>query len=375
MEKRVFWWGVCVLLLLVGMEACGETPCGTAGAAAVRAQAWAMFSPEAAAGMRARADSVAGRAVVRAATADLPATPHPVAAVHTEGTLPHRGIRDQSIEAEKDWDKMLDLALAYRLTGDAKFLAAEDCFLGAWAAVYKPNLNPIDETNLDKLMMAYDLTGGGLSAGTETAAMRLWHTLAEGYTGWLETQGDKDNANWSSHRAKLAVLAAYEVGDEKLERRALAAAQRHVRANIRSDGSVEDFYKRDALHYVVYDLQPLEMAALAARAHGATGFAEGKDGKTLAHAVDWLVPFATGVKTHEEFVHSSVGFDQARDKAGEKGYSGQWNPEAGVPVLALAAVLDGRFGEALERSEKLTGRMPPAWMQLYAAGGSTAERR
>ena len=328
---------------------------------------WAIFSPDSAAKLHAQAGTEAGRWVLQAAEAFVNETPHPMARIHTEGTLPHQGIRDESLAAEKDWAAMLDLGLAYRLSGDKKFLAAEDRYLSAWTAIYHASFNPIDETNMDQLMLAYDLTRSDLLPKTEAQASALWQSMAVGYIEWMEHNGGRDPRNWSSHRVKLAVMAAYETGDPKLEARAAEVFHEQVKRNIRPDGSVEDFYERDALHYVVYDLDPLQMAALAAKVHGEDWFREGAGGKNIAHAVDWLVPYAIGDKKHEEFVHSNVGFDAARDKAGEKGYSGEWDPAAGVQTLTLAALLDSHYMATARQSITHSGHGPQPWQFLFAA--------
>ena len=328
---------------------------------------WAIFSPDSAAKLHSQAGTEAARRILQAAEEFVNETPHPMARIHTEGTLPHQGIRDESIAAERDWAAMLALGLAYRLSGDKKFLAAEDRYLSAWTAIYHPSLNPIDETNMDQLMLAFDLTRSDLSPKTETQAAALWQSMAVGYIEWMEHNGERDPRNWSSHRVKLAVMAAYETGDPKLEARAAQVFREQVKRNIRSDGSVEDFYERDALHYVVYDLDPLQMAALAAKGHGEGWFHEGAGGKNIAHAVDWLVPYAIGDKKHDEFVHSHVGFDAARDKAGEKGYSGEWDPAAGVQTLTLAALLDPHYTPFAQQSITHSGHGPHPWLLLFAA--------
>ncbi len=351
-------------VLGVALVACAGSACG---------QAFAVFSPDAVKRVAAQKDSALGVRFVRDANAALKDDPHPMARVHTEGTLAHQGIRDESQAAERDWDKMLNFAMAYRLTGDPRFLAEADRFLGSWMSVYHASFNPIDETNLDKVMMTFDLTRGELKSATEAATLTWLHDTAEGYTAWMEQRGDKDIANWSSHRVKLAVLAAYELGDAKLEARAAKVFRDHLAKNMQKDGSVEDFYKRDALHYVVYDLEPMETAALAAQAHGEHWFDEGEKGKTLAHGVDWLVPFATGQKKHMEFVHSTVKFDEQRDKAGEKGYSGEWDPSAGVNTIALAALMEPRFEAVLAQVTATTGRAPASWMLMYSATHSPSQ--
>ncbi|MFX5817457.1 alginate lyase family protein, partial [Acinetobacter baumannii] len=73
---------------------------------------------------------------------------------------------------------------------------------------------------------------------------------------------------WNSHRVKLAVLAAAALQDDRLWGRARQAFDAQVARNIRADGSTLDMEERDALHYVVYDLEPLVRAAQVAQGRG-----------------------------------------------------------------------------------------------------------
>jgi hypothetical protein len=335
-------------------------------ALSAHAQSFALLSPAVVTSLPSQIDTPPARAMLRDADASLALAPHPMPRLHTEGTLPHQGIRDQSIEAERDFPAAQSLAFAYRLTGDRKYLAQARNFLDAWASTYKPSGNPIDETPFGPLFVAFDLTRGDLPPETEQRTVDLFRKMSTIYLDWLDqnTANDKAN-NWSSHRVKLAVLGAYETGDGALIARAERAYTRQRRLNIHPDGSVMDFYMRDALHYVVYDLEPFTTAALAARAHGQDWFHTASTGApSVELAVDWLVPFALGEKTHEEFVHSTVPFDAARDKAGEAGYSGQWQPKTSVNLLALATALDPKYAPTLDKVEVNTSSRTPVWIAL-----------
>ena len=299
--------------------------CGMLLALSAHAQSFALLSPAAARSLPSQLDTQRARAMVRDADAALALTPHPLAQLHTEGTLPHQGIRDQSIEAERDFPM-----------------------------AFGP------------LFVAFDLTRGDLPPKTESRTVDLFRKMSITYLDWLDQNNPKDPSNnWSSHRVKLAVLGAYESGDSSLIARAARAYTRQVQRNIHPDGSVMDFTMRDALHYVVYDLEPLSTAALAARAHGQDWFHTAVTGSpSVERAIDWLVPYATGEKTHQEFVHSTVKFDAARDQAGEVGYSGQWDPKTSVNLLSLATALDPKYAPTLDKVEAGTGSRTPAWIAL-----------
>ncbi|KXU89690.1 alginate lyase [Paraburkholderia monticola] len=305
------------------------------------------------------------KALVANVQAHLNEQPHALAKLHTEGTLPHEGIYDQSVEAEKDLDLLRDAALAWRATSDDRFLKLVDRLLYAWVTTYQPSFNPIDETRFEGLILAYDMTASALPVKTRNAAMAFLTKFAAGYIAQIDAQprpltGTFRN-NWQSHRIKLIAMAAFTLDNRKMINAAQRLFVEHIGDNIAPDGSTIDFGERDALHYVTYDLQPLVTAALAARRHNRNWLQEkGANGATLLAALNWLVPFATGRETHEEFVHSNVAFDAKRREAGLPGYSGQWDPKNATELFHLAARLDGRFTPvALQLAPT-----PPAWLAV-----------
>ncbi|MGF6655120.1 hypothetical protein OKW34_005710 [Paraburkholderia youngii] len=305
------------------------------------------------------------KALVANVQAHLNEQPHALAKLHTEGTLPHEGIYDQSVEAQKDLDLLRDAALAWRATSDDRFLKLVDRLLYAWVTTYQPSFNPIDETGFEGLILAYDMTASALPVKTRNAAMAFLTKFANGYIAQIDAQprpltGTFRN-NWQSHRIKLIAMAAFTLDNRKMINAAQRLFVEHIGDNIAPDGSTIDFGERDALHYVTYDLQPLVTAALAARRHNRNWLQEkGANGATLLAALNWLVPFAMGTQTHEEFVHSNVAFDAKRREAGLPGYSGRWDPKNAAELFHLAARLDGRFTPvALQLAPT-----PPAWLAV-----------
>ncbi|MFO1183466.1 MAG: alginate lyase family protein [Bauldia sp.] len=306
---------------------------------------------------------------LRSARRWIDRAPQPMPVVHTEGTLPHQGIYDQSVEAKKDWQATRDLALGSRLAGDGAMAGKTVALIKAWLGVYKPSFNPIDETDLDRLMTAFDLLEGSARAPVAADYGKFLAALASGYLDRMPTlKGGTATNNWQSHRVKLATLAAYGAGDKALIERARAAYKKQLADNLRADGSVLDFAERDALHYVTYDLEPLLMAALAAKTHGEDWYGEkNAAGVGLKEALLWLAPYAEGKKTHQEFVRSTVAFDAARAKAGLPGFAGLWNKEEGEEVFTLAARLDAAFAPlAAALTPGFTGDKRPRspWLHL-----------
>jgi hypothetical protein len=302
-------------------------------------------------------------AMIVEAQAHVDDTPHPLARLHTEGTLPHEGIYDESVEASKELVLMRDTALAWRATGDPRFLKMVDRFLLAWVKTYQPAFNPIDETRLDSLILAYDLSASALTASTRNATIQFLQKLGAGYIAQVDAQPrplSKTFANnWQSHRVKLIAMTAFALDDRKMIEAARRLFVLQVQNNIGGDGQVLDFGERDALHYVVYDLEPLTMAALAARRHRIDWLTQrAPNGGSLAAGLNWLAPYALGKQTHEEFVNSKIPFDAQRREAGVPGFAGEWDPKTATTLYYLASRLDKRF---LPIAQKLSDK-PPAWL-------------
>jgi hypothetical protein len=289
------------------------------------------------------------------------AVPHAMAHVHTEGTLPHMGIRDQSIEAERDWPVMLHAALAWRAGVHDKSFATARLFLLGWVDGYTPDINPIDETNLDALIETYAIIGNRLNAD-ERQRVAMWLRK----WGW-DYVGSIDHApknagtwinNWQSHRVKLVTMIAAATDDNALFDQARRLFRKQVSVNLLPDGQVIDFAERDALHYVVYDLEPLLRAALAARAYAGEDWYhwEAPNQVSVAKSVGWLTPYATGAKTHEEFVHSRVAFDAQRAAAGVGGFSGAFDVKNAAVTFWSASLFDPALGPI---AKKLNSDPPP----------------
>ena len=286
--------------------------------------------------------------------------------VHTEGTLPHQGIRDQSIEARKDWPLMRDLALLWQQQHQPGDLAALSRLLNDWGTRYQPSFDPIDETDLDAYIDAYAMTRDALPVPVRNTAQRFIRQLGEGYLSRMEHDFKPGDGrwinNWNSHRVKLVTLAAVALDDPALLARARTQFMTQLGRNLRSDGSTVDVEQRDALHYVVYDLEPLTRAALAAHLRGQNWLElKGPTGVSVANALDWLAPYAKGDKTHQEFVHSSVKFDYQRRDAGEAGFSGVWNAQQAASLYAMATLLEPKYAAVSQRLYPVGGWMAACW--------------
>jgi hypothetical protein len=335
-------------------------------AAPAMAADYALLGPRFAAGKQ---DGAEAKAVIARARAALSRPPGAIPQLHTEGTLPGKGIREISLKAKQDQPIMLDLAMAWRLTGDRAFRDQVGRYLDDWARVYQLSFNPIDETGFDRMAMACDLVEADLPRATRNRLDDFWRRMAIGYLDAMDAGPKNAGTNWQSHRIKLATMAAFRTGDAGLIARARDAYRKQVASNLRPDGSTFDFEERDALHYVTYDLEPLAMAALTAKMHGEDWYGwTAPDGASLPKSLDWLVPYAQGTKTHIEFVNSKIQFDRDRAGAGQDEYAPHpWKPGAALDLYCIASLLDPRFGALSDTLAAQSKRGPEAWVTLFGA--------
>lgn len=192
-------------------------------------------------------------------------------------------------------------------------------------------------------------------------AQRFIRQLGEGYLSRMEHDFKPSDSrwinNWNSHRVKLVTLAAAALDDKAMWARSRTQFIAHLGRNLRKDGSTLDFEERDAIHYVVYDLEPLTRAVLAAHLRGENWLGlKGSTNASVADALDWLAPYAKGDKTHEEFVHSRVKFDYQRRDVGLSGYS-----ELSSNLYAMAAILDPKYAAISQQLKPLGGWMAACW--------------
>jgi len=345
----------CVLMLL----------CVLSAARMSFAQNFAIISPSAVRRMPELAGSMEGRYVISVANKNLGRLPSPVVRIHVEGTLPHQGIFDQSVAALTELGLIRDFAFAYRLTGDARYLDQVKRFIDAWVSTYQLSFNPIDETGFDALMLADDLCRADFTPEMREKIDSFIRKMVEGYLSAIANLKKPDTTNWQSLRVKLITMGAFSLGDRNLIQAARLAFQTQVAANVYPDGTVADFHQRDALHYVTYDLDPLLMAAEAAHTHDLDWFHwQNEAGSSLATAVAWLVPYASGQKQHEEFVHSGVPFDKERMQAGVAHFSKTWDPRESLATLGIAAAMDPQFRTVVDGIRSKPGYYVNHWIVL-----------
>jgi hypothetical protein len=222
-----------------------------------------------------------------------------------------------------------------------RFELAGTAALLAWARVYSPTGNPIDEAFFVPLLQAVDLIAADLSAADRHALLH--------WAGEFAVVGDKFYAqrayrnpsranNWMARRLLIRAVATTVGGLAPFRAELPAQLAEFTARNYvagpsgRPDGRTYDFVQRDALHYHIAAVQPLveillyapDLVSEAVRAAVLSG-------------LDFVRPYFLRQAQHIEFADTTISFDLARRDDGNPVFQQvPWDPAQGRRLLRLA---------------------------------------
>ncbi len=312
--------------------------------------------------------------VQKEAVAALGFEPTPIVKVITEGRLDKDPAKIRTEASLADMAKMESLAWSWAGTGDSRYAVKAREYILAWAEVNQPDGDAINETQFEPLIVAYDLLRDTFPDSERTLVDDWLRHKAN--VLWADHRGLSEN--WFSHRLKIVGLIGWTIGDQSLIAEAVAGFHRQINRNFKPDGASTDFYLRDALHYHLYDVEPLLTLSRVAERNGENFFEyAATNGATLQSGVDFVVPFATGAKTHVEFVNSKVKFDLKRAQNGQGEYQHHvWRPVESIRLFSIAAWFRPQYGDLAARLAGHPGRDFFSWqMVLNAVTLHTPESR
>ncbi|GHE02421.1 alginate lyase family protein [Streptomyces alanosinicus] len=224
-------------------------------------------------------------------------------------------------DAEKVFDSTYDLSLAWYYTGRRAYAEKAGQILRTWFLDPATRMNP-DLDHAQFIPCRYDGRATGiidfsqsytsvldaqaiLAAGApgwsakDRTAMSKWNT---GFLDWLKSsafgkeEGSAANNHGTFYDMQLAALA-YATGDTALAgRTVLDARARRIDPQIAADGGQpQELARTRSWHYSAFDLVAYTRLAAIGRHVGVDLWSyRGPAGQSLAEAVDYLLPAATG---------------------------------------------------------------------------------
>lgn len=257
------------------------------------------------------------------------------------------------------------LATDYQLNRHHNSLEAAKRYLLAWAQIYQPSGNPINEEVFFKYIGAYELVMADLDESSRQIIDNFLRVLFEKEKQFINARvGFVAYSNWESRHLGLVTAIAYNLKDagmmeycskkylELLEQNILPAgilgelvpeaktvsALKQRSTEYIEKGTSRDFLQRDAVEYHVANTVGLLLTAIVAHnQHLAWEKIQASRGQSLFDALDFTIPYALGVKTHQEFARTIVSYDR------EHHSGGAFDAKHAKMLLTLAAVLDSRY--------------------------------
>jgi hypothetical protein len=199
----------------------------------------------------------------------LNVNPSPIDTIASEGKLQGDPKKTATGFALKDMAKMYASAVVFKLANDKEYSKNAVQYLLAWAKLNKSKGDPIDDTNLDPAIEAYDMLKSNISKANNEVIVAWFKQVAAAEIKTFKPAKQTGYNNWNSHRLKVVGEIAYAINDAELQKFTIDGLKKQIEVNLYADGSGIDFKLRDALHYHAYDLEPLlKLAIVLKRATG-----------------------------------------------------------------------------------------------------------
>jgi len=314
------------------------------------------------------AQAAAQFAIIKQTADDaLTAEPNPITLFQTEGKLASDPVKIRTWQSIADMGKLDALGYAYAVTNEPAYAGKIHEFVMAWARTHHSAGDPIDDTNLEGLLIGYDLARDTFPSADRNVADQYLRDFAQAEIKTGQGPAHTNINNWNSHRLKIVGMIAFVLHDRGLIDHTIQAYQKQIQNNLLPDGSSIDFHERDALRYHTYDLTPLLTLAIAARNNGIDLYDyRAPSGSSLPGGVAFLLPFANGSQLHQEFVHSTVDFDRQRAAAGQAEYKAgsHWDPQNAIQALEKAEAFDRSLLPLLVRITQSSADRFPTWQTV-----------
>lgn len=268
----------------------------------------------------------------------------PIERFELAGTLNGDPGHVRSDEAKRPFGAIFALAVASRTAAEplrGLSLRTAAAALLAWAGVYRPAGNPIDEWFFVPLLQAADLVAPDLDAASRRTLLDWAAEFVIAGDAFFAGRADRNPSranNWTARRLLIRAVAATVAGLESPRAELPGQLAEFTARNYidgpsgRPDGRTFDFRQRDALHYHVAAVQPLVEIALYA-----PDLITAPVRAAVLSGLRFLQPYFLRQEVHTEFAATTNSFDLARRADGNAVFQlAPWDPDQGRVVLRLA---------------------------------------
>jgi hypothetical protein len=303
----------------------------------------------------------------------LDAQPQPLEVIHYEGLVNTDPRRVATVEKLREMGDVARLMRYWQISGDERAAAALQRFILAWTRVYRLTGNDVNENKLYPLLVACHALRDQFSRSERDSVDRWVKRMGQLHEEAVRTSNHFTN-RYSKH-VRLLATCGMVLGTPEWVAAAHEGIRRFVTQSLRPDGTSLDLERRDALGYHQSALAPVVELAMLAGEKGRELYTwTSPAGGSVKKSVDYLVPYAMGEKTHEEWVNSKVDLDRRRAAAGIEHYQPGRLYEAAnaLQLMAAASLFDSSLLRVVRHLTQSSGERFPTWETLVneAARGS-----
>ncbi len=304
----------------------------------------------------------------------LDAQPRPLEVIHYEGLVNTDPRRIASVEHLRDMSHAARLMRYWQVSGDERAAQTLRRFIEAWSGTYRLTGNDVNENKLQPLLVAYHALRESFPAERRQAI-----------DGWVEQLGrlhaeavaeSRHFTNRYSKHVRLLAMCGMVLDRPEWVQAAHEGIRRFVAQSLYADGTSLDLKRRDTLTYHASALKPpLELAILAGAPGRALYTWQSPDGGSLKKSVDYVVPYALGEKTRQEWTNSQVDLDRRRAQADLEYYrpGRLYDPQNALELMELGSYFDPDLARVVRHLTDSPAQRFSSWQMLVNAAARAGQ--
>ena len=293
-------------------------------------------------------DSIAAEAAVA-----LQLQPRPLQIMYYEGLLDTNPKRINTVKSFADINNVVTLIYANYGNENSRYGEKTRQIIMAWANTYKSDGNTINENKFNAFFWGYYLFKNHFTTEEQQQVENWMNKIAVNQMNRKRTP----NNNWEAKRLKIIGIIGCILQNEKFIKYSVNGYKKFISSAYFPNGTSNDLRQRDALHYHVSGLKPC-LSAFINLSKFNPDFNlynwESPNGSSIKKAVEFVVPYATGDKTREEWKNSKVELDKKRAAAGIAKYQPGmlFDPQKAYPMLEWACYYNPEWFSVFENKNK-----------------------
>ena len=295
-----------------------------------------------------------------------PATPLEV--IHYEGLVNTDPKRIETVKHLKQAGEAGHLLRYWQATGDPAAAKTLADWILAWFTTYELTGNDVNENKFFPMLTAYYYLRDQFPEAARKQVDAFVEELGELHAKAVR-QSDHFTNRYTKH-VRLTAICGMILDRPEWIATAREGVKRFVSASLYGDGTSHDLRRRDTLTYHSSALRPPMHLAMLAGEEGIEIYEwENEKGGSIKKSVDYVVPYATGEKTREEWKNSKIGLDRRRAEAGLKKYQpGQlYDPQDATELMEVASFFDPDLHQVVMHLSETDAERYPTWQTLINA--------